>query len=202
MELSMLAISVRTEFDRLALTLNDFARRQLPFAAARALTATVQGARREVQAGMPRVFDRPTPFAQRGVTIRSATRSNLEAVVLVQPQQAAFLGIQEFGLRREPKKRALVAPRTLRLNQYGNIPYRALARMKGRSDVFVGTVNGVGGFWQRLPDGGLKLLARFEGPKRVAPRPFFFPAVERTLRRDFDRLMGDALAEALRTARP
>lgn len=198
----MMTISVRTEFERLNLTLNDFARRQLPFAAARALTATVQGARRDVQAGMPKVFDRPTPFSQRGITIRSATRNNLEAVVLVQPLQAAYLRIQEEGLRREPKRRALITPKSVRLNQYGNIPHRGLARMKGRADVFVGTVKGIGGFWQRLPDGGLRLLARFEGPKKVEAKPFFFPAVERSLRRDFDRLMGDALAEALRTARP
>lgn len=198
----MLTISVRADFDRLRLTLNDFGRRQLPYAAARALTATVQGARREVQEGMPRVFDRPTPFTQRGVSIRSATRNNLEAAVLVLPAQAAYLRIQEQGLRREPKRRALVTPKDVRLNQYGNIPYRGLARMKGRRDVFVGVVRGVGGFWQRAPDGGLRLLARFEGPKKVAERPFFFPAVERALRRDFSRLMGDALAEALRTARP
>lgn len=198
----MLTISVRADFERLSLTLNDFARRQLPYAAARALTATVQGARRDVQAGMPQVFDRPTPFSQRGVTIRSATRNSLEASVLVLPKQAAYLAIQEGGLTREPKRRALVTPATIRLNQYGNIPARALARMKGRKDVFVGAVKGVGGFWQRLPDGGLKLLALFEGAKKVAPRPFFFPTVERSLRRDFDRLMGDALAEALRTARP
>jgi hypothetical protein len=198
----LLTVSVSADFERLRLTLDDFGRRQLPYAAARALTATVQGARREVQEGMPRVFDRPTPFTQRGISIRSATRNNLEAAVLVLPVQASYLRIQEQGLRREPKRRALVTPAAVRLNQYGNIPARALARMKGRSDVFVGTVRGIGGFWQRLPDRGLRLLARFEGPKKGAERPFFFPAVERSLRRDFNRLMGDALAEALRTARP
>lgn len=197
----MLTISVATEFEAMRLTLNDFGRDQLPFAAARALTRLAQSGRDEVKRGLPVVFDRPTPFTSRGVTIRSATKRALEAAVVVLPAQAAYLRLQEEGGTRQPKKSALVKPAVIRLNQYGNIPHRALARAKGRKDVFVGTVKGVGGFWQRTKE-GLKLLARFEAAKQVERRPFFFPRVEVVLRSDFDRLLGEAVAQAMRSARP
>lgn len=198
----MLNISFAAEFQRFALTLNDFGRKQLPYAAAQALTRAAQLGRDEVVRGMPTAFDRPTPFTTRGITIISARKSRLEASVLVKDIQAEYLRLQELGGMRQPKKRALITPRAVKLNQYGNIPPRGLARLKAKKSTFVGTVQGVGGFWQRDEDGGLTLLARFDGPKKVTPHPFFFPRVEVVMRRDFDRLLGDAIGHALATAQP
>ncbi len=199
----MLNISFAAEFQRFALTLNDFGRKQLPFAAAQALTRTAQIGRDEVVRGMPAAFDRPTPFTTRGITIISARKTRLEARVLVKDVQAEYLRLQEAGGMRQPKKRAIITPRAVKLNQYGNIPQRGLARLKAKKTTFVGTVQGVGGFWERdEEEGKVRLLARFDGPKRVTPHPFFFPRVEAVMRRDFDRLLGDAIGHALATARP
>lgn len=198
----MLDITFAAEFQRFAMTMDDFGRKQLPFAAAQALTRAAQLGRDEVVRGMPTAFDRPTPFTTRGIAIISARKSRLEASVLVKDIQAEYLRLQELGGMRKPKKRAVITPRSVKLNQYGNIPQRALARLKAKKSTFVGTVQGVGGFWQRDEDGGLTLLARFDGPKKVTPHPFFFPRVEAVMRRDFDRLLGDAIGHALATARP
>jgi hypothetical protein len=199
----VLNISFAAEFQRFALTLNDFGRKQLPIATAQALTRAAQLGRDEVIRGLPLVFERPTPFTARGITIISARKSRLEARVLVKDIQAEYLRLQELGGMRQPKRRAVITPHGVKLNQYGNIPQRGLARLKAKATTFVGTVKGVGGFWERdEEEGTVRLLARFDDAKRVTPHPFFFPRVEAVMRRDFDRLLGDALAHAMRTATP
>ncbi len=198
----MLNISFAAEFQRFALTLNDFGRNQLPFAAALALTRTAEIGRDEVIRGLPQTFDRPTPFTMRGITIISARKTRLEARVLVKDIQAEYLRLQELGGTRQPRKSALITPGGIALNQYGNIPNRGLQRLKRKKTTFVGKVKGVGGFWERDEDDKLTLLARFDGPKKVTPHPFFFPRVEAVMRRDFDRLLGEAIERAIRTARP
>ncbi|MBW6399994.1 hypothetical protein KPL78_19190 [Roseomonas sp. HJA6] len=196
-------MSFATTFRRIEMTLDDFGRKQLPFAAALALTRTAGLGRDEVIRGMPQTFDRPTPFTMRGITIISARKTRLEARVLVKDLQAEYLRLQEQGGLRQPKKRALIIPHGVALNEFGNIPNRALQRLKRKKSTFVGKVRGIGGFWERDEDTGtVTLLARFDGPKKVTPHPFFFPRVETVMRRDFDSLLGEALEWAMRTARP
>lgn len=219
----MIRISVRSDYQRLGHRLDNFERRQLPFAAARALTATAKAAQEAVEKALHEAFDRPTPFTQKAIATKSATKANLSAEVFAKPIQVKYLGLQERGGTRRPKKRALVNPAGVKLNQYGNIPAKTLARLKKRKDVFIGTVNGVGGLWQRPARGkrrdgtyetkgntqgkangsrtGLTLLMRFAGPMPVKPHPFFMPAIAEVAKRDFPRRLRDALAEALRTAR-
>lgn len=199
----VLTMSFAAEFRRLEMTLSDFGRRQLPFAGALALTRTAELGRNDVKAGMPQTFDRPTPFSVNGITIISARKTRLEAKIIVKDIQAEYLRLQELSGIRQPKKRALITPAAIKLNQYGNITRRGLASAKRKKSTFVGTVKGIGGFWERDEEAGtVKLLARFDGPKRVTPHPFFFPRVEAVMRRDFDRLLGEAIEWAMRSARP
>lgn len=200
----MLRVSFGADVERLRLSMNDFQRRQLPIATARALTRLAQSGRDGVKERMRSVFDRPTPFTvNQGVTITSATKTNLESSVFVKDIQAGYLHLQEFGGVNQPKKTALVTPALIRLNQYGNIPNKAVGRLKSKKDVFVGTVRGVGGIWQRPKRNsgtGPVLLVRFEGAKPVKPHQFFYPAIDDVLRRRFNFLLAGALDEALRTA--
>lgn len=57
------------------------AREQVPFATALALTRTGQDVKRELEAAMPRVFDRPTPYALRGWRLFPARKDKLQAEV-------------------------------------------------------------------------------------------------------------------------
>jgi hypothetical protein len=196
----MITISVRDDFKRGERMMNDLERRQLPFALARALNATAKAGQADTTRELPRAFDKPTPFTQRGIGIKTAARGELEAEVFVRPIQAEYLALQERGGVREPKGQALVTPVAVRVNQYGNIPNKALRRAKARKQVFVGQVRGTGGFWERTKD-GLKLLARFDGPKRVKRNEWFMPTVTATVRREFPRQFPLAMREALRTAR-
>lgn len=138
--------------------------RQLPFVTAVALTSVVKLAQVAEQRALPSVFDRPTPFTERGIAVRPATKSVPSAAVYVRPIQAAYLHLEETGGTRQPAKRAIVMPAAARTNVYGNLPRNALSRLKGRNDVFVGQVGGIGGVWQRPP----KAKGRQGG--KVAPK--------------------------------
>lgn len=68
-------ISVKLEgFDQLRRQFGQF-ERQLPFAAARALTETARKARAAVTASLPQVLDRPTPFTMNAFTVKEATKN-------------------------------------------------------------------------------------------------------------------------------
>jgi hypothetical protein len=129
-------ISVRTNLREFSRQVDNFQRRQIPFAAARALTDMANAAKARVTADLPSTFDRPTPFTNRAVKIVPATKGNLRAVVTVQPIQAEYLQLEETGgtrtaaMNTRNKARALLEPRGLRLNAYGNIPNGAMARLR------------------------------------------------------------------------
>lgn len=201
----VLVLSVKTEFDAFAATLNSVERDQLPFAAARALTAIARQAERAQRDAMGSVFDKPTPFTQRGPGSLAARKDDLTAIVFMRDAQAAYLRRQEQGGTRTPDKgSALVLPVQVKRNVYGNIPNKGLARAKARRSVFVGKVKGVGGFWQRTGPKGrkLKLLAAFEGSAQYSPRFRYWDRMHATVGAAMARELPIALAFALFTARP
>lgn len=199
----MIHLSVRSDIGEMRRLLTDLERRQLPFATARALTLTARDAAGDVTREIGSAFDRPTPFTQRAVAVKAATKASQEAEVFVRPLQARYLALQERGGVRAPKKVALVNPVGVRLNQYGNIPNKALARLKARRDVYVGKIGKVAGVWQRPKKGPGKpaLLMRFSGAQRVQAKPWFMPPVTRSVRASFPRFMREAMVQAMRTAR-
>lgn len=200
----MLTIDVRTEFSAFARTLNDFQRNQLPYAAALALAAVAREVEKDVRDSLPSVFDKPTPFTQRGPGSRGATKRSLTAEVFVRDRQAQYLALQEMGGTRKPEGgKALTLPVGVRVNQYGNIPHKALARLKASSkEVFVGQVRGIGGFWQRRGRGRVKLLAAFRAEAKYQPRFGYWERVTAEVKAGLPRHLGAAMARAMATARP
>ena len=183
--------------------------RQLPFVTAVALTSVAKLAQVAEQRALPSVFDRPTPFTERAIAVRPATKSVPSAAVYVMPKQAAYLQLEETGGTRQPAKRAIVMPAAARTNAYGNLPRNALQRMKGRKDVFVGQVGGIGGVWQRPlkakgRQGGKvapKLLIGFEDETKYQPRFGFKPRAVQVIRASLGPAFREALGKAIRTSR-
>jgi hypothetical protein len=124
--------------------------KQVSYATAVALTRTAQDAQQALTAELSRTFDRPSPFTLRGVAIKAATKQNLAATVFLRERQADYLAIQITGGSRRPLRRALLLPRNIGLDQYGNIPRGVISRLLARKDVFSGTVRGIPGIWQRV----------------------------------------------------
>jgi len=125
-------------------------RRQMPYAMALALNETARGGRAAVQKEMDRVFDRPTPYAKRGVVYDKATRDAPVAAVVLTGDRTrgglpatAFLGPQVEGGRRTlkaferqlqdrgllPSGRVVVPAARTKLDRYGNVPQSFLNRM-------------------------------------------------------------------------
>ncbi|RJF83443.1 hypothetical protein D3877_01870 [Azospirillum cavernae] len=154
----MFDINVQADLKPLQTTLSDLAKKQIPFATARALTAVakrVQGAEKEA---LSEVFDRPTLFTQRSIGVTAAKKADLTATVFVKDIAAQYLEPFETGGQHHlpPSKRGgtLFNPKAVDLNQYGNLPKGKLRRLAARPDTFVGTINfrsgqTVSGVWRR-----------------------------------------------------
>lgn len=76
-----LLLTVKHDFDRLAATLDDFGRKQLPFASALALTRTAGWAKTDLRLSMKNDFDQPRPFTLNSLYTQAATKTRLEANV-------------------------------------------------------------------------------------------------------------------------
>lgn len=198
----MTTISITADVGKLTSALNDIQRTQIPFATALTLTAVARGAEREVTAALPSIFDRPNPFTLRAIGSTGASKHDLSASVFVKQAQSQYLTLEETGGVRTPAKTALVVPVDIRRNVYGNIPNRALARAKGRKKVFVGTIHGVGGFWERRPKHKLRLLAAFEKETTYKPRFGFAERVRTHVTAALPGAFAVAMARATASARP
>lgn len=218
----MIQFSVKADIAGLSRRLDDIARKQLPFATSLALNAVarqaVQGERRALQSSL----DRPEPFTLRGITMMPARKESPTAWVTILPIQARYLAPSIIGGPQVlNRNRAVLAPKNVRLDAYGNVPRSLLAALKGRPDIFIGEVtfaNGhrISGVWQ-LPAGekrggrtgrgitggrrkGWKLLIRFADPQDVTPRYRWGEATGQAVKA-FPSELRAALTKALATAR-
>ena len=201
-----LQISIRSDLDDLRAQLDDFARKQLPFAVAGVLTEIARGGQKKASALIRAKFDRPTPFSQRGPKVEPATKTFWQSKLYMQEIQAKYLGLEETGGIRTPPKVALVIPVGVKLNKYGNMREGALQGLKDKRNIFVGSVTTksghvIGGFWQRMPGNHLKLLAAFKPEAKYLPKFGYSSRIVQEINRDVPLLLRAALSTALRTAK-
>lgn len=151
----MFEVSVQTNLREFARGLRDVAQRQMPFAVAMGLNRLAERAIDAEQKNESKVLDRPRPFTQNALRVRKASKGNPTAVVYMMDRTAKYLRPYQFGGRNALNSKVLLKPVQSEkdLDQFGNLPRRYMAQMKGRSDVFVGTVQTkagpVTGLWQR-----------------------------------------------------
>ncbi|APO74256.1 hypothetical protein AM571_CH01421 [Rhizobium etli 8C-3] len=146
----MIEASIKFDLHEFERGLNNIERKQLPYAVMLTLTETAKGGRLEVQREMDKVFDRPTPYAKRGVVYDRATRQNLTAAVVITGDRTkgglpatAFLGPQiEGGMRTHKaferqliqrglmdKRMVAVPAKRATLDRYGNMTQGFLNRI-------------------------------------------------------------------------
>lgn len=206
----MLTASVASNLEQVRRRLDAFARQQVPFAAAQALNAVATLAQEAEKANLHKVLDRPTPFTVNSVKVRRANKANLTAVLYLMDKAAEYLAPYEFGGRNKLYAKALLKPVEAKLNQYGNMQRRQIAKYASRPDVFIGVVktrNGdVNGVWQRIKPtrgkpGGLKLLVKFEDAHEARQHLGWRTLAKATLDKHWDREFGRALARAIASSR-
>lgn len=136
-------------------TLKDLSRqlkqlqKQIPFATAQAMTSVVRDIAAAQKVALGRKLESPTPFTVNSVGSAGARKNNLRAKVFVRDVAAEYLEPLEFGGEHKLNSQALLNPKNIKLNKYGNMPRNKLSQLKAKPNVFVGEVNGVDAVWQR-----------------------------------------------------
>lgn len=208
-------INVTTNIKDAIRGLDKIQRRQVPFAASKALNETAAFAATNLNDDTRRYFDKPTPFTQKSFAIKRSTKRNLKAVVYAKERQAEYLKYQIKGGTRTPQGRAIPVPVNLKLNKYGNMPRKTIKRLLARNNMFSGTVFGIAGIWQRghysrsgkfsasraSRGSNLRLIVSWE--PRASYRPLFpyDRLINGYVARGIGPFFDSALRQALRTAR-
>lgn len=218
----MIAIGIKRNLSGLHRSMITLGAKQVPFAMSLALNNLAKGVAADQVKLIDQTFKTPTPFTEKAYRIEAATKTKPVAVVAAKDIQAQYLAPYVVGGNRFlGRKRGMLAPRAVVLNQYGNLSKGKLASLKSKRGVYIGAVKTRGGktikgVWQRpvagkrakggrasgaRPRAGLRLLIQFEDTTPVPKRlPF-----ERRARSYIDRharaAFSDALQRALATAR-
>lgn len=200
-------------------------KKQIPFATAQALTSVA----RQIAAGEKVAFQRklesPTPFTVNAVGSAGARRDNLTAKVFVRDIAAAYLEPLEFGGVHKLNGNALLNPKDVKLNKYGNLGRNKLSQLKAKSNVFIGDIDGINGVWQRVKvkkskkgkkrqkrsangtrrerekNPMPKLLIRFGDALPVKPTLGYMDRAEKMAANLMPGAISKAISEALKTAK-
>ena len=224
-----LKLSVKFDSKALMRRLDDIGKKQLPFAVASALTAIADDIRDGEVDAFRTVFERPSPFTTDSIGVKPARKSNLEAWVFVKDKTARYLEPYELGGSHVLPGKALLNPKNVGLNQYGQMPRGTLAKLLQRPNTFAGSVTfkksgqTVSGVWERPTTGkrrdgsfgtkgnthqmvggartGLKLLVRFGDALPVRKRLDYRARAAMIVSRNFERELQRAMAQARITSR-
>lgn len=193
--------SISSDLRQLEKDLSDIEKKQIPFAASRAINETAEIVKEELIEQLDKDLDRPTPFTKRGFYIRRSSKRDLTAIVGIKDIQAEYLGLQIEGGREKPKGFALITPVNIRLNKYGNLTKGKVKELLEKPGVFSGTVGGVGGIWQKNKRGQLKLLIKYKKEQQYKKRYQFYETAEATAGKHVLKRLRLSLDYALRTAK-
>ena len=218
-------------------TLRDLSRqlsqlqKQMPFATARAMTAVVREIAAAQKVALGRKLESPTPFTVNSVRSSGARKDNLTAKVFVMDTAAGYLEPFEFGGQHKLNSQALLNPKNIKLNKYGNLTRNKMAQLKAKPDVFIGDVTTkygekVNGVWQRqkakkvkkgkgrrrkrsangtrqprIQQRAPKLLIRFGDALPVKPTLGYFNRAQTMAKALMPTELSRAMAEAMRTAK-
>lgn len=141
-------------------------RKQIPFATAQALTSTARKIENAQKVALQRNLESPTPFTVKSIKSRGARKSDLRAKVFVMNIAAEYLTPFEAGGVHKLNGSALLNPKSIKLNKYGNLPRNKLSSLKAKDNTFIGDVGGANGVWQRK-----KAKKGRKGKKRLKRSP-------------------------------
>lgn len=133
---------VRADLKEAFKMLDGLRRDQIPFATAYALTQTAKAAQKDVEGVIKRVFNAPTPYTQKAVFIRPATKQRLYAEVKLKDYSPKGVPAVRYlihhitggsrghkGFENLLLKQGLMLPgqyavptRAAKLDAYGNVP--------------------------------------------------------------------------------
>lgn len=198
--------------------------KQIPFATAQAMTKVVRQIEEAQKTAFERHLESPTPFTVKSVGSLGARKGNLRAKVYVRDTAAGYLEPFEFGGEHKLNGSALLNPKDIKLNKFGNLPRNKLSQLKAKPNVFIGDVGGVNAVWQRRkaktrkgkkrakrsPNGtrrdklkqpSPKLLIRFGNALPVKPTLGYMDRANTMANALLPSALNQAIAEAISSAR-
>ncbi|MGC1550832.1 MAG: hypothetical protein WA777_20105 [Rhodanobacter sp.] len=190
--------------------LTAMARKQIDFAAAQAINTLAKRVKVAEAGQIKATFKHPKPFTVNSVAVKGATKASLTAVVYVKPIAAKYLAPYEDGGSHVLPGSALLNPKNIRLDQYGQLTRATLKRLKSMPNVFIGPVKtahgSVNGVWQRIKaskgkPAHLKLLIRFGDALPVNKRLNFGSTAKKVIDRGLVKAFSDAMTKAMATAK-
>lgn len=214
-------LAIRADFDLSGLQRAASAVRsdQMRFATALALTQLAQGVSAEETDAVIDTFDNPTPFTQKGFRVAPAKKNDPVAYVHAKDIAAQYLAPYVFGGQRSMgRKKAMLVPRGVATNQYGNLARTKLSSLKAKQNVFVGQIKTrkgklINGVWQRptaaarkgkvgrAAQSGLKLLIQFEDTTEAQKHFPFYERARAYVAANAGNEFAAALRQAFATAR-
>lgn len=139
-------LDIRADIKEATRELNRIQRKQIPFAASRAINDLLFPiAKKEAPKEMDRTFKGgATGFTKRAFRYAKSNKKNLSAIVFAGPDQDEYLKFMVNGGTRFPNKRTIIAStKNSKLNKYGNIPKGTLNKMlDDKKKFFKGTPKG------------------------------------------------------------
>jgi hypothetical protein len=222
----VVTVRVSSNANAIARGLDDFIRRQLPFAIAQGVNQTAQRVAKAESDNIVATLKNPTPFTRKSVGVKRAKKGSPTAIVFMKDITAAYLQPYETGGVHKLPGTALLNPKDIALNQYGQLPRGIMAKLRGRKDIYIGIVKtskgSINGVWQRLDVGrsgaprkkriargglydkhlgALKLLIRFGDALPVKKQLNWGKRAKQIVDQWIDKDLSAALAAARKTAR-
>lgn len=192
-------VSVLSNIDQWTANLEDIYRRQVPFATAQALNATVEDLRDYHQSIMPTIFDRPTRYTLNSLRIHKAsTRRDLVAGIYFKDQarrrQHYLVPQVEGGTRAlKPFEYWLVQRGIMRSGEYA-VPASGL-KLDGYGNVPSGTITMILSQLAAGPDAFQWETARSRKRAGSSRSRYFVPQPGSSLRRGIWRRKGQRSIE-------
>lgn len=223
----MILINISADVRQASSMLGNLAAKQMPYAIMLAVNRLAFEVQRGEAQNMSHVFRSPRPFTLRSSLVHQADRSHPVAEVYIRPEVAKYLSPYEYGGLHVLPGPALLAPKQINVDAYGQLPKNTIKRLAGRQDIYVGpvkTASGqvINGVWQRLSvgrgggarrkrlpggavysqqHGALKLLIRFGRALPVRQHLDFNIVARRIVGQQFRAMFASAINQAIKTAR-
>jgi len=212
----MIQIKVKVHTKQVKRFLRKVQKKQIPFATARAITQTLNIAKKDVLKQLDKDIRNPVPFTRRGFRVDGANKHTLTGRLFIMPKQNQYLQWSIFGGVRLPRGVALTmrpakpGPGRIRLNRFGNIPKGQMAKAQLARGAFSATINGVAGIWKaptKTKSGKVRkgskfqLLLAYERQAVYRPRYRFFERGQNSIRVNWPRVFEKSFRDAIRTAR-
>jgi hypothetical protein len=197
--------------------LSAFQLNQLPQSLKLAVNDVAFKVMRAENANIVATFKHPRPFTQKANEVaKQATKAVPSAVVDVRRNRTDYLQPYEFGGVHHLPGRALMNPKEVNLDQYGQLTKGKIKALLARPDVFAGTIHGITGIWQRpkrtrgaKPKGSggagaqhdFRLLIRLGSALPVHQHLHWLDTAEKTVQAAWPAAFGTAMAKAISTAK-